>query len=201
MSQMTFYTHPQSRSRVVDIMLAELGIDCKRVQLEYGTSMKAPEYLAINPFGKVPALVDGEVVIYELAAICAYLADKYADKGLAPALNDPKRGLYYRWLFMVAGPWSMATTDQVLGATPSKEQEGFVGYGNYETALNALISGLSEANPYLCGEQFTAADVFVGSHLMYMLSFQRLEPHPVILRYTDSLKQRPSFQAAFAPTP
>lgn len=200
MSQMTFYTHPYSRSRVVEIMLTELDVDCQRVQLEFGTTMKSPEYLAINPFGKVPTLVDGEVVIYELAAICAYLADKYADKNLAPALNDPKRGLYYRWLFMIAGPWAMATNDQALGVTVNHEQERSVGYGNYDTVYQALVTGLTQSSPYLCGEQFTAVDVFVGSHLIFLLSLDKLQPHPEITRYTDLLKHRPSFQAAFAPS-
>lgn len=194
MNNMIFYTNPQSRSRVVEILLTELGVDCKRITLEYGTSMKSAEYLAINPFGKVPALVDGDVVIYELAAICAYLADKYADKGLAPALNDPKRGLYYRWLFMTAGSLSNALTDQMLGVNISKEQEKSVGYGNYDTAYQALIRGLEQATPYLCGEHFTAADVFVGSFLLYMLNFGGLKSHPAITQYTHTLLQRPSFK-------
>lgn len=201
MSNMTLYTNPQSRGRVVEIMLSELGIDCDRVQLEYGTSMKSAEYLSINPFGKVPTLVDGEVVIYEVGAICAYLADKYAEKNLAPTLSDPKRGLYYRWMFMFAGPIAGAMTDRLLGATPTKEQEISVGYGNYDSAYNALITGVTQAQPYLCGEQFTAADVFVGSFLIFMLQYNRIEPHPAITRYTDMLKQRPSFHAAFVPQP
>lgn len=198
MSQMTLYTNPQSRGRVVEILLAELGVDCQRIQLEYGTSMKAPQYLAINPFGKVPTLVDAGVAIYELPAICAYLTDKYADKGLAPALNDPKRGLYYRWLFMFAGPWAMASTDKALGVSVPKDQEGSVGYGNYDTAYHALITGLAEASPYLCGEQFTTADIYVGSYLLFLLSIGRIEPHANILNYVNGLKDRPSFKAAFA---
>lgn len=194
MNNMTLYTNPQSRGLVVETLLTELGVDCQRITLEYNTSMKSAEYLAINPFGKVPTLVDGDVVIYELAAICTYLADKYADKGLAPALDDPKRGLYYRWMFMIAGPFSMAITDQTLGVTISKEQERSVGYGNYDTVYQALIQGLEQTAPYLCGEQFTAADVFVGRFLLFMLSVGSLKPHPTITRYTNTLLQRPSFQ-------
>ncbi|MFX6213611.1 glutathione S-transferase N-terminal domain-containing protein, partial [Acinetobacter baumannii] len=105
----------ESRGVVIDWLLVELGVECERIEVAYRTEMKSPEYLKINPFGKVPVLVDGDVVIYELGAICAYLADKFSDKGLAPALNDPKRGLYYRWLFMMAGPWEAAGVDKALG--------------------------------------------------------------------------------------
>ena len=110
-----FYTNTQSRGMVVDWLLIELGGACERIEVAYQTEMKAPEYLKINPFGKVPVLVDGDIVIYELGAVCAYLTDKFADKGLAPALNDPKRGLYYRWLMFISGPWEAASTNKMLG--------------------------------------------------------------------------------------
>ena len=103
------YTNSFSRGVVVDWLLLELGIECERIEVAFKTEMKTPEYLQMNPFGKVPVLVDGDIVIYELGAICAYLADKFIDKGLAPALNDPKRGLYYRWLFFGAGPFAAAS--------------------------------------------------------------------------------------------
>lgn len=192
MANFTFYTNPESRSVVIEWMLAELGLDCERVVLEFGTSMKSPEYLAINPFGKVPTLVDDGVVIYETAAICAYLADKYADKHLAPALNDPKRGLYYRWLFMAAGPWEAANINQFLNVDVAPEQEISVGYGSYSTTYQAIIQGLSQAKPYLCGEQFTAADVYVGAGVLWELKMGTLQPHPEILRYAEALQQRPS---------
>ena len=99
---LTLYTNTQSRGVVVDWLILDLGIEVERIEVAYGTEMKSPEFLKLNPFGKVPVLVDGDVVIYELDAICAYLADKFFEKGLAPALNDPKRGLYYRWLFWSA---------------------------------------------------------------------------------------------------
>lgn len=198
MNQMTFYTNPESRSVVVEWLLAELEIDCTRVTLDYGTSMKAPEYLAINPFGKVPALIDGDLVIYETAAICAYLADKYSDKGLAPALDDPKRGLYYRWLFLAAGPWEAANVDRLLKVAIAPEQEMFVGYGNYNTLYQAVIKGLTEAQPYLCGAQFTAADVYVGAGILWELKMGTLQPHPEILRYVDNLRLRPSLQTIAA---
>lgn len=159
------YTNSFSRGVVVDWLLIELGIECERIELAYKTEMKTPEYLKMNPFGKVPVLVDGDVVVYELGAIVAYLADKFPEKGLAPALNDPKRGIYYRWLFFISGPWGAAATDKMLGVGVNAEQQSFVGYGNYDDAYNAFVVGLGEAEPYLCGQQFTAADVLVAAML------------------------------------
>ncbi len=156
--------------------------------------MKTAEYLKINPFGKVPTLVDGDVVVYELAAICAYLADKYIEKGLAPAFNDPKRGVYYRWLFMISGPWDGANTDRYLNINVSAEQKIHVGYGDYDDIYQALISGLEQVNPYLCGEQFTAADIYVGALLMWQLKMGDIANHPAIERYISFIKQRPILQ-------
>ncbi|MCG5226381.1 glutathione S-transferase family protein [Acinetobacter pittii] len=184
------YTNKESRGVVIDWLLVELGVECERIEVAYKTEMKSPEYLKLNPFGKVPVLVDGDVVIYELGAICAYLADKFSEKGLAPALDDPKRGLYYRWLFVMAGPWEAAGVDKALGIEVSPEQKMFVGYGDYNDAYQALVQGLSEANPYVCGEQFTAADVSVGAMLLWQLKMGAIESHPAITRYVETIKQR-----------
>lgn len=189
-----FYSNVQSRGVVVDWLLIELGIDCERIEVAYQTDMKSPEYLKINPFGKVPVLVDGDVVIYELGAICAYLTDKFAEKGLAPTLNDPKRGIYYRWLMFVSGPWEAACTNKMLGVEVKPEQKAFVGYGDYADAYNALIQGLGEAAPYLCGQQFSTADILVAASLFWQLKIGEIESHPVIERYLDNVKQRASFE-------
>ena len=192
MSRMTLYTNPQSRGLAVETLLAELQVDCECVNLEFGTSMKAPKYLAINPFGKVPTLMDGEIIIHELPAICAYLADKYADKGLAPALDDPRRGLYFRWLFFGAGPLECANTDLALGVEIDKEQQVFVGYGTYDTMYKTLVRELEEADPYLCGGQFTAADVFTGGYILFLMRMDKIKPHPAMVRYAKALLRRPS---------
>lgn len=192
MSSMMLYTNPQSRGVAVEALLAELQVDCERVILEYGADMKSPKYLAINPFGKVPTLVDGGIIIHELPAICAYLADKYAGKGLAPALDDPKRGLYFRWLFFGAGPFEGANTDRALGVEIAEDQQVSVGYGTYDTMYQALVHELAEADPYLCGEQFTAADVFAGGYILFLMAMGRIEPHPAMLRYAKALLKRPS---------
>ena len=164
------YSNAQSRGLVIEWLLIELGAEFEKIELAYHTEMKSASYLKINPFGKVPTLVDGDVVIYEMPAICAYLADKFFDQGLAPALDDPKRGLYFRWLFFAAGPWDAAMTDRALKVEITDEQKMHIGYGNFQDTYTALIQGLEQAQPYLCGEQFTVADVFVGSMLFWQLN-------------------------------
>jgi glutathione S-transferase len=184
------YSNAQSRGLVIEWLLIELGAEFEKIELAYHTEMKSESYLKINPFGKVPTLVDGDVVIYEMPAICAYLADKFFDQGLAPALDDPKRGLYFRWLFFAAGPWDAATTDRVLKVEITDEQKMHIGYGNFQDTYTALIQGLEQAQPYLCGEQFTVADVFVGSMLFWQLKMAEIESHPAIEKYLNSIKSR-----------
>ena len=188
------YTNSFSRGVVVDWLLIELGVECERIEVAFQTEMKTPEYLKMNPFGKVPVLVDGDVVVYELGAIVAYLADKFPEKGLAPALNDPKRGIYYRWLFFISGPWEAAATDKMLGVGVNAEQQSFVGYGNYDDAYNAFVVGLGEAEPYLCGQQFTAADVLVAAMLFWQLKMGEFQTHPAIECYLESVSQRPGYK-------
>lgn len=184
------YSNAQSRGLVIEWLLIELGAEFEKIELAYHTEMKSESYLKINPFGKVPTLVDGDMVIYEMPAICAYLADKFFDQGLAPALDDPKRGLYFRWLFFTAGPWDAATTDRALKVEITDEQKMHIGYGNFQDTYTALIQGLQQAQPYLCGEQFTVADVFVGSMLFWQLKMAEIESHPAIEKYLNSIKSR-----------
>ena len=184
------YSNAQSRGLVIEWLLIELGVEFEKIELAYHTEMKSESYLKINPFGKVPTLVDGDMVIYEMPAICAYLADKFFDQGLAPALDDPKRGLYFRWLFFAAGPWDAATTDRALKVEITDEQKMHIGYGNFQDTYTALIQGLEQAQPYLCGEQFTVADVFVGSMLFWQLKMAEIESHPAIEKYLNSIKSR-----------
>lgn len=184
------YSNAQSRGLVIEWLLIELGAEFEKIELAYHTEMKSESYLKINPFGKVPTLVDGDVVIYEMPAICAYLADKFFDQGLAPALDDPKRGLYFRWLFFAAGPWDAATTDRALKVEITDEQKMHIGYGNFQDTYTALIQGLEQAQPYLCGEQFTVADVFVCSMLFWQLKMAEIESNPAIDKYLNSIKSR-----------
>jgi glutathione S-transferase len=193
MADITLYTNPMSRGRIVHWMLDELGVpyEIKLLDFEKGDHKK-PEYLKINPMGKVPAIVHRGVVITEAAAICTYLADAYPDRKLAPAADDPQRGTYLRWLFFGAGCVEPAIVDKLF-ARPAVERKAALGYGSYDDTLNALETAL-KPGPYILGERFSAADVYVGAQLQWGLMVKALEPRPVFLQYVDRLAQRPALQ-------
>jgi glutathione S-transferase len=193
MAEITFYTNPMSRGRIVHWMLDELDVPYETKLLDFDKGdHKKPEYLRINPMGKVPAIVHRGVVVTEAAAICTYLADAYPDKGLAPAANDPQRGTYLRWIFFGAGCVEPAIVDKLF-ARPAVERKGALGYGSYDDTLNALETAL-KPGPYILSERFSAADVYVGAQLQWGLMVKALEPRPVFLQYVDRLAQRPALQ-------
>ncbi len=189
--EITFYTNPMSRGRIVRWMLEELGRPYRTEILDYGTTMKAPEYLAINPMGKVPAIRHGETVVTEAAAICAYLADVFPEAGLAPPHGDPARGPYYRWMFYAAGPVEQAMTNRSMGWEAPPERKGMVGYGSYEDMLDALETAVADRS-YLAGDRFSAADVYFGSALGWGMQFGTLEKRPAFERYWRGLAERPA---------
>jgi glutathione S-transferase len=193
--ELVFYTNPQSRGRIVRWMLEELGQPYRTELLDYATTMKAPAYLAVNPMGKVPALRHGETVITEAAAICAYLADAFPDAGLAPAPGDRLRGPYYRWLFFAAGPVEAAASNHALGFVLPEGRKRMVGYGSYKDVMNALEAAVSQGD-YLVGDRFTAADVYVGSHIGFGLQFGTFEKRAAFERYVARLGARAAFQRA-----
>lgn len=190
---LTFYTNPQSRGRMAHWMLEEIGQPYETRVLEYGTTMKAPDYLAINPMGKVPALVHDGQVITEAAAIITYLADAFPQAGLMPA----QRGAFYRWMFFGAGPVEAAVTNKALGVEVTPERRRMVGYGSLQSVCNTLAAQLDKT-PYLCGDQFSAADVYVGSQIGYGMRFNSIEARPVFTAYWGRLLQRPALQRATA---
>ncbi|MFN3838922.1 MAG: glutathione S-transferase family protein [Brevundimonas sp.] len=189
--EIVFYTNPMSRGRIVRWMLEEVGRPYRTVALDYATTMKAPDYLAINPMGKVPAITHRGVVVTECAAICAYLADAFPDAGLAPATDDPMRGPYYRWMFFAAGPVEAAVTAKSLGLLAPAEKSAMAGYGSFDQVVDGLESALTQA-PWLLGEQFTAADVYVGSQIAWGLMFKSLPARPAFQAYADRLNARPA---------
>ncbi|KAA0971775.1 glutathione S-transferase family protein [Aureimonas fodinaquatilis] len=195
MAELTFYTNPMSRGRMVRWLLEELGVPYETRVIAYGPEMKSAEYLAINPMGKVPAIQHKGQVVTEVAAICAYLADAFPQAGLAPAVDSPARASYYRWLFFGAGPMEYAISNQACGFVPDEKQRRFVGYGSMAEVLNALEQVLS-ANDYLAGTQFTAADVYVGSQIGWGMQFKTIEPRPVFEAYWQRLVARPAAQRA-----
>jgi len=191
MSALILYTNPQSRGRIAHWMLEELGLPYSTVWVEFGPAMKSPDYLAVNPMGKVPALKHGAAVVTETAAICAYLADRFPEQKLIPPVNDPHRTDYYRWLFFAAGPLEAAVTAKSMAWDVPKEKSGFVGFGSYADTLNALELAL-QPGPYICGEQFTAADVYVGSSLGWGMMFGTIEKRPIFVAYVARSYARPA---------
>src|SRR5215813_10881222 len=160
MAKLTLYHIAPSRSSIVHWMLEEVGepYDVHLLSMKRGEN-RAPEYLAVNPMGKVPALRHGDVVITEAAAICTYLADEFPRAGLNVPIGDPRRGTYLKWLFFGPSCIEPAITDR---AYPRKEEprRGALGYGDFETTMDVTAKGVA-AGRYLMGEQFTAADVVI----------------------------------------
>lgn len=196
-SQPVLYTHPMSRGRVVRWMLEETGHPYGVELVGYGPKMKSPEYLAINPMGKVPALVHDEVVVTETAAICAYLADAFPEAGLAPAPASPDRAAYYRWLFFGAGPLEAAASNRAMGFEVPEDKRALIGYGCYEDVLATLEDAL-DSKTFLAGEAFSAADVYIGSQLGFGMMFGTVEKRPAFERYWLALAARPAYQKAAA---
>jgi len=193
----TFYTGAMSRGLTVHWLLEELGAPYEMKVLDLAKrEQKAPAYLAINPMGKVPAIVHRGVVVTESAAICVYLADAFPKAGLAPKLDDPKRGTYLRWIFFGAGCVEPAVVDKMF-ARPPVERTGAVGYGTYEDTLAALATALVPG-PFILGERFSAADIFVGSQIYWGLMAKGIEPKPVFEQYAGRCTARPAFQHVFA---
>lgn len=195
MNDLVFYTNPQSRGRIVHWMLEEIGQPYETVWLEYGSKMKTDEYLSVNPMGKVPALKHGDIVVTETPAICAYLADQFPAKNLAPPANHSNRAAYYRWLFFAAGPFEMANTAKSLGWQVPEGKNAMAGFGSYDDTINAIEKALTPG-PYICGEQFTAADVYVGSGLKWGMMFGTTEKRPLFEAYVGRLCERRAFQQA-----
>jgi glutathione S-transferase len=192
---LVLYTHPWSRGQIARWMLEEAGAPYRQVLLDYGTTMKAPEYLRINPMGKVPALTHHGRVVTEYAAICAYLADAFPASGLAPASAD--RANYYRWMFFAAGPVEAAVVDRSLKVEISAEQQRMVGYGSYDQMVEVLAQAVA-ASPFIAGAAFSAADVVVGSQVLWGLQFGTLPKRPELEAYAARLAERPAYQRAKA---
>ena len=190
-----FYTHPMSRGRIVRWMLEEIGQPYRTEVLDYGARMKSPEYLAINPMGKVPAIRHGDTIVTECAAICAYLADAYPQAKLAPPPGDRLRGPYYRWLFFAAGPLEAAATNKSMGFEVPLDRKPMAGYGSLDDVL-AAVEGLLSKQDYAVGGYFTAADVYLGSHIGWGMEFGSLEKRPAFEKYWQRVSSRPAARRA-----
>jgi glutathione S-transferase len=197
MSELVFYTNPQSRGRIAHWMIEETGLPYRTVWVAFGAEMKGPSYRNVNPMGKVPALQDGAAVVTEAAAICAYLAERNPERALAPPIGDPARAAYYRWLFFAAGPLEQATTAQALGWQVPPGRNTMVGFGSYDDTLQAIETALMPG-PWICGEAFTAADVYIGSALGWGMMFGTVDKRPAFEAYVARAQQRPAWQRAQA---
>ncbi len=189
--ELVFYTNPMSRGRIVRWMLEEVGAPYRTEVLDYGTTMKAPGYLAVNPMGKVPAIRHGDAIVTEAAAICAYLADAFPKAGLAPAPGERLRGPYYRWLFFGAGPIEAAATNKAMGFEVPPDRKPMAGYGSLADVASALEGALAKGD-YLVGDRFTAADLYVGSQIGWGMMFGTFEKRPSFEAYVKRINARPA---------
>jgi glutathione S-transferase len=195
MADLTFYTHPQSRGQTVRWMLEEIAQPYDTEVVEYGSTMKAEPYLSINPMGKVPAIVHRGKVVTEVAAICCHLADAFPEANLAPPIDQ--RADYYRWIFFTSGPVEAAFSNKAAGWEPTPERQRMFGYGNYDLAIANLEKAIT-GKEYIAAEHFTAADLFVGANVNFMLAFNLLEPRPAFVDYARRMTDRPAYERAKA---
>jgi glutathione S-transferase len=197
--EIVFYYNPASRARIAHWMLEEVGAPYRVELVRFDKNEhKQPAFLKLNPMGKLPVIVHRGVVVTEGAAICTYLADAFPAAKLAPALDDPSRGTYLRWLFFGAGCVEPALVDKGFERKPVERPAG-IGYGTYEDTLNTLEQAL-QPGPWLLGERFSAADVYIGSQVGWGLMAKSLEPRPRFLTYLKQIEQRPAFKRFQAAT-
>ncbi len=197
--EVVFYHNPRSRAQMAHWMLEEVGAPYRIVPISFEKGEhKSPEFLKINPMGKLPTIVHRGIVVTETGAIIAYLADAFPAAGLAPAVSDPARGAYYRWLFFGAGCIEPALLDRMM-KRPDVEPKSALGYGSYEDVLNALTSVLQKG-PYLLGEKFSAADLYVGAQLNWAMMFGApgLKGETVFDDYIARVTARPAYKRVAA---
>jgi glutathione S-transferase len=190
----TLFHAPNSRSGAARILLEELGVpyDLHVLNLKQN-EQRAPDYLAINPMGKVPAIRHGDALVTEQPAIFIYLADLFPQAGLAPAPDDPLRGPYLRWLAFYGSSFEPAITDLAMKREPTPPM--MCPYGDYDTMLATLTAQL-RAGRYLLGERFSAADVLWGTALGWATMFKLVPELPEVMAYIDRVAARPAARRA-----
>jgi len=193
--ELVFYTNPMSRGRIARWMLEETGVPYRTEILTFGGTMKGEDYLSVNPMGKVPAIRHNGTVVTECAAICAYLADTFPGNELAPRAEE--RGSYYRWMFFAAGPLESVVTIRMLGVVTPADKARSVGYGSFGDVMDTLEKAVTET-AYIAGDRFTAADVYVGSHVSWGLNFGSIEKRPAFADYLGRVTSREAYKRAAA---
>lgn len=196
---MKHYYHPMSRAVTTDWMLKELEAEHEQIVVDFPAGENnTPEFRAINPMGKIPALVDGDVVITETAAICAYLADKFPDKGYAPPLNSNQRGRYYRYMFVPGTTLEPMFTVNQLEISDYSPQSA--GWGDFERCI-ATLETMTPNEDWALGSQFSAADVVFGGMVDFAAQFGWLEsPSPKVAAYVRRIKDRPAYRESHDPS-
>ncbi len=191
------YYSPHTRATRVAFLLEELGVPYERVVLDRSKGEnKTPEYLSIHPHGWVPALVDGDTVIHETAAICLYLADRFIDRGLAPPPSSPERGAYYQWVVYSVATLEPCIADVFLQLElpPEQRDEAVWSSGHERFAASARVLAHALAGrPFLLGERFSAADVLVGAMLVWAAALGLLHDQPALEAYVGRIRSRPAF--------
>jgi len=190
-SDIIFYHNPMSRGQIIRWMLEEVGASYDTEILDYASTMKDEAYRSINPMMKVPAISHQGRIVTECAAICAYLADVFPEAGLGP--REEEKADYYRWMFFAAGPLEQAVTNNFAGFKAKDEQQRMFGYGNYDLAVNTLANHFA-GRSYVCGERFNAADVYVGSAVMWGTQFGTLPKLEPFIAYAERLGQRDAYK-------
>ncbi len=185
--ELVLYTNPQSRGGIAHWMLEEVGQPFRTVRVDFAA--KTPEFLALNPMGKVPVLTHGDTVVTEAAAICAYLADAFPEAGLAPAPVD--RADYYRWLFFTANCLEPAVVNRAFGLEPPPERRGAVGYGSYDLVMDTLADAL-RGKTCIAGDRFSAADLYLAAHLGWGMQFGTIDKRPEFEAYCGAHWDRPA---------
>ncbi|WP_293808466.1 glutathione S-transferase family protein [uncultured Bosea sp.] len=193
--ELVLYTNPMSRGRIARWMMEEIGQPYRAEILGFDASMKSAGYKALNPMGKVPTLVHGETVVTECAAICAYMADAFPQAGLAPEPSSHLRGPYYRWMFFAAGPVEAAVSNKAFGMEVPPDRTRAIGYGTYADVMDTLEYALTRS-AYVAGDRFSAADVYVGSQVLWGLQFGTIEKRPAFEAYGARIAARPAARRA-----
>lgn len=195
--KLVHYHAPQTRSFAIRWLLEELGSpphELKVLNMKKGEH-KTPEYLAINPMGKVPAITHGGTPVTEVGAIAIYLADLFPEAKLAPAIGDTARGTYLRWIVFNHGAIEPAIADRWRKIEPSMATA--MSYGTYDDTVNALLGAVGKG-PFILGDRFSAADVVVGGAVRWMTLFKLLPEKPEFASYIERLTSRPAFKSAMA---
>ena len=194
---MKFFWCPNTRAVRVLWMLEEAEVDYQRIHIDIRDpdAERDPEFALASPMGKVPALADGEARLADSAAICIYVADRYPACGLAPALDDPRRGRYLYWMLYTPGVMEPAMAERFRGVEPNRLSNG---WGDFDSMVETLEAGLRAAGPWLLGDEFSAADVMVGSSVLFMKQFGMLPDSAALDAYGARCAARPAYAVAMA---